>query len=207
MASFKIKGPDERTLERIIRKAVLDKADKAFSKLPDSDLNVIGRLFLGKMKTMISSGQNPIRGFGSPRFPEYKAVTSFKTAKKSKFESSTANKIKNRGYPYSVQKSFPDKKPRPVNLFLSGDFIKSLITLVVKKGGTDTKGKTILVDKRLRITFDKEESKQKELGHREGANGQLKRPIIPKGKEDFAAPLRKLLVDAYVQLIKKRIKD
>jgi hypothetical protein len=110
-----------------------------------SELDDLGFMIVEKMKELISRGISPITG---KRFPAYKDA-----------------------------KRYPAKqKPaRPVNLWLSGDFLDSLVARV--KG---TRKPTIT------IGFDSQESNRKESGHREGANGQLERPIIPEGSETFS---------------------
>lgn len=108
-----------------------------------------------------------------------------------KFLKSAAQKASQRGYPYDTKEYREGKKfPRPVNLFLTGEFLRSL-TFTVKK-----------VEKRAQITIGFFEAKQalKEKGHREGANGQARRPIIPRKSEGWAETIRldimKLLRDA-----------
>lgn len=108
-----------------------------------------------------------------------------------------------RGYPYSVQGQFPNKKPRPVNLFLSGDFLKSLKHYV--SGG----GKSRNI---LEIGFKDEDSVGevsavvKEDGHRTGANKQAKRPIIPQGNERFAQRIERTIQKILNQSLEKYLK-
>lgn len=64
------------------------------------------------------------------------------------------------------------KKPqRPVNLFLTGDMLEDL------QERSDAKT--------IEIGYFKSSEADKERGHREGANGQPKRPTIPEGTEEF----------------------
>lgn len=114
------------------------------SKLKPGSLKEIGDSLVKEMKTRIASGISPITG---KRFPSYKNP-----------------------------KKYPGKKkpPRPVNLKLTGDFLKSLVAKV------KTGKKPVIT-----ITFNDNESFDKEQGHREGANGQRIRPIIPQGQENF----------------------
>ena len=133
-----------------------------------------------EMKDMIAKGISPIKEKG--RFPEYKGVTKTRVAKsqaKTKGEKEAVKKAQKKAYPYSVQSKFPEKKPRPVNLELTGSMLSNLVFKLrhTLKGWMPEVG-----------YFD-EESVKKEQGHREGANGQPQRPTIPDQKEDerFAA--------------------
>lgn len=110
-----------------------------------------------------------------------------------------------RGYPYSVQGQFPNKRPRPVNLFLSGDFLKSLKRYV--SGGSRIGERQI-----LEIGFKDEDSVGevsavvKEDGHRTGANGQARRPIIPQGNERFAQRIERVIQKILGQSLEKYLK-
>lgn len=99
-------------------------------------------------------------------------------------------KINKKYYPFSVQSEFPSKKPRPVNLFLSGDFLSNLTYSIAAKGKK----------KLISIGFLDDLSAKKEQGHREGVNGQPSRPTIPKGTESFAQIIKldimKIMKDA-----------
>ena len=135
----------------------------------------LGEIILKLMRSLISKGLYPIKGKG--RFKAYKDL---------------------KKYPKKVRYKYPDKGDRPVNLWLSGDFIKSLDvdTFKFTKGGWGTK---------IRITGDK--NKKKESGHRDGVNGQPKRPIIPSGNEKFAKKIQvKILsfLDKQIGFIVKR---
>lgn len=87
-----------------------------------------------------------------------------------------------KGYPYTVQKKFPAKKPRPVNLFLSGKFLSRLAAFVL---GAEK-------DAKLQIGFTDFQAEQIEEGHRIGWLGQGKRPIIPQGNEKFAQRIQRV---------------
>lgn len=116
--------------------------------LKKSHLEEIGKDYIAEIKARIARGISPLYG---NRFPAYKNP-----------------------------KRYPGKrKPkRPVNLKLTGDFLKSLIVKVT------TGSRPILT-----ITFNKPKSFDKERGHREGANTQPKRPIIPNNRETFSRGL------------------
>lgn len=95
-------------------------------------------------------------------------------------------------YPaYKNARKYPGKrKPAsPVNLRLKGAFLRTLRFVSGKK----PKGFAI------NIGFSTELSTLKERGHREGANRQPKRPLIPRGRQNF----RKEILDKVRQLIRQ----
>jgi len=100
-----------------------------------------------KILSLISKGISPIEGNG--RFKSYKPSTK-----------------KRKRYPDTVKSDFPDKRRRPVNLELSGKFLRALKVF--------PKSLNIIT-----FGFFSEYGETLELGHREGANTQAKRPIIP----------------------------
>ena len=126
-----------------------------------------------KMLDLISKGISPIEGQG--RFPGYKNPKE--------------------GYPATVKTSFGSKRPRPVNLTLSGKFLRRLIAR--------PKGKFT-----VEIGFFDKYGKDLEQGHREGTNGQLKRPIIPQTGERFVNSIRlgmiKMIREAVQEFINAR---
>lgn len=171
----------------------------------------IGDKVVDEMIHMIKRGISPIEGKG--RFPEYKWATFRKALKKEQGRINRElrrNKQKlfvlrrmnqrqllvrqkeeaRRGlsgvtgrYPFTEEAIRAGKKPRPVNLTLHGDFLNALQARVTGAG----------VELGLEVGFfegwtdDKGvEAYTKEEGHREGANGQPRRPVIPIGTEDFA---------------------
>lgn len=78
---------------------------------------------------------------------------------------------------YKNPERYPGKrKPkRPVNLELTGEFLSAL-EFTVRSGKNPT----------ITIGFFDKENADKEKGHREGAGGQPKRPIIPNSSESFS---------------------
>lgn len=100
-----------------------------------------------------------------------------------------------RGYPYTVQKKYPNKKPRPVNLFLRGDFLGALKAFVA---GSE-------VDAKLSIGFEDFEMEQIEEGHRIGWLGQGKRPIIPQAGEKFAQRIQQVAEKILGQVIATKL--
>ncbi|MBK6381727.1 MAG: hypothetical protein IPF72_19525 [Chitinophagaceae bacterium] len=119
------------------------------------------------MRELIASGNSPIYGKG-------------------KFEK------------YKNPKRYPGKKKshEPVNLYLSGDFLKSLdYKLIPDKIGFKTK-----------VGYFEEDQLVKEQGHRKGTNKQPKRPTIPKGREKYVDSIRSAIVDIYQKRINKLLK-
>lgn len=108
--------------------------------------------------------------------------------------------IKGRGaFPkYKNPKKYPgDLKPHsPVNLFLSGKFLNSLKSQVYQRG----KGYAV------EIGYFTKLSAKKEQGHREGANGQPRRPTIPKldKRERFTDEIQNAARAIILDAIKKR---
>ncbi len=170
----------------------------------------IGKEVVLAMLQLISRGISPIEGAG--RFPAYKwaefrnnlkkergSVTkALRKNKKSLFVlrrknqrqllqlQKNANK-KQLGalsgkYPFTPEAIALGKKPRPVNLHLTGDFLNQLRSVVI-----GTAGKMGLEIGFFPGSRDANgvEASVKEQGHREGANGQPQRPIIPINTEDF----------------------
>ena len=140
--------------------------------IKNAQLNEVATIGVIEMKDRIQRGQSPIKGRG--RFPAYKNP-----------------------------KKYPGKrKPkRPVNLYLSGVFLKAL------RGIGYRVGQEIYV----RIGFSDSLNAEKERGHREGANGQPKRPIIPEGNETFTPrillKMKKAYKLAYKEALKRRKKE
>jgi hypothetical protein len=163
-------------------------------------LRDIGESIVTDMHKFISKGVSPIEGAG--RFPEYKTVSELKGARskgstlrklsrsvrsrgaknsaqlrRSILKNKRQLSIAKRGYPYSVQDEFKNKKPRPVNLFLSGDFLSQLTYQEFVSGASSF----------IKVGFFGGLSEKKEQGHRVGApyGKTPKRPIIPNGTEEF----------------------
>lgn len=86
--------------------------------------------------------------------------------------------ITGRRFPgYKKPSRYPgDQKPaRPVNLKLSGEFLDDMTT--DERSGSKPS---------ITLYYKGKDSDDKERGHREGANGQPKRPTIPQGRESFS---------------------
>lgn len=142
------------------------------NSIASTDQQEVGNATVLSMKALIAAGISPIEGKG--RFPAYKAAT---------------GRNRGKGYPFNVD-PFLNKKLRPVNLFLTGEFLDDLRCKVVGK--------------QMQIGFFKKKSELKELGHREGANGQPKRPVIPVGKEKLNASVLRKLLESLDKVLKRK---
>jgi hypothetical protein len=142
--------------------------DELAKGLTQAESTKIGKQTIDAMKRMIAIGLSPITGRG--RFPGYK------------------NKDK-----------YPGKrKPhRPVNLYLSGDFLNSL----------DSKNVRTSKGYQPSIGFRNEKSRKKEEGHRIGWNGQPERPVIPSAaqNETIAKTIEVSIIDQIKQILKDRV--
>lgn len=134
--------------------------------LSTRDLEAIGRVAIAEMKKRVARGLSPLeRG---ERFPAYKNP-----------------------------KRYPGKrKPRrPVNLYLTGQFLGSLaVQAFIGKAP------------RIRIYFTNERARLKERGHREGAGGQPKRPIMLQAGEQLSNGIRVKVGAAIKKAIEKAIR-
>ena len=140
------------------------------------DANAAAEEMLGEMKDLIAKGISPILGKG--RFPEY-----LHAGKKGK-------------YPANQKSKFPRKRQRPVNLFLSGDFLKAL--------------KHRVYEARFGFGFevgyfDRDEAK-KEQGHREGVKGQPERPTIPVKGEEWNQRIQRIIFKRFKEAIARYVK-
>jgi hypothetical protein len=157
------------------------------------------KIEVGEMKDLISKGVSPIARKG--RFDAYKwagaAAKIMKVARRLSGDrrakaKQKAESLKKSKYPYSVQKEFPNKRERPVNLYLSGAFLSDLVARPLVKG--------------VAIGFRSRLSELKEQGHREGVNGQPQRPIIPDKGEDFSPSVYRRIVSVVSSILKQRFK-
>lgn len=135
----------------------------SLKKLKKKQLLDISEIIIVQIKDSVRKGKSPIHP--GKRFEKYK------------------NPEK---YPGKL------KKKRPVNLHLSGDFLKNLKALA-----------RVGLAPRMTIGFFDKKSILKEKGHRERANGQPSRPIIPTRKEEFARFLRRKFLDSVVEYLNK----
>ncbi len=123
-----------------------------------------GNAAIREAKRLISKGISPIRGSGS--FPAYINPSKYPGKKK----------------PHS-----------PVNLFLTGQQLRSLIAKAVRRRKT------------WAFTFgylNSPKARKKESGHKDGVNGQPSRPTIPNPPGET---FHRRIVDAYIKEFRKRI--
>jgi hypothetical protein len=105
--------------------------------------------------------------------------------------------ITGRAFPkYKNPARYPGRrKPStPVNLRLSGAFL------------TDLTGKAFAKRREgvgIKVSYRTALSNKKEEGHRDGVNKQPKRPTIPEGNEEFAAPLLRFFFREMSAIIKR----
>lgn len=99
---------------------------------------------------------------------------------------------------YKNPKKYPGKKKpsRPVNLRLTGQFLQSLKYQIVEARNRIG----------LEIGFSNRLAALKELGHRNGANRQPKRPLIPRGKQRLREGINKKIRVLIRSIIDKRPK-
>lgn len=163
----------------------------------------IGESMIEVMKDQIAKGISPIDGWG--RFPAYKWVARAgqlmknrrllknKQARRSLRKS--AKLLKETKYPASVRKKFPNKRERPVNLFLSGNFLDAIEARASAVG--------------LFIGIYKQPYVKYEEGHRtggvSGVNDQPKRPIIPINRETFTRVIYRRLLDQVRKVLTRRL--
>lgn len=174
--------PINISMNGAVVKKLMGKIENATKFFTADDAAKMGDEVVITMKEMISKGISPIREVG--RFPAYKH-----------------QRVKGK-YPANQQKNYPDKKQRPVNLLLSGDFLNALSSRIIKSG---TKGKFPVEVGYLSGKRDGVSASTKEQGHREGVNGQPKRPTIPQGDEQFAAKIQKIIFGAYRESYKRYV--
>lgn len=163
----------------------------------------IGKTVVEEIKALIKRGISPIQSEG--KFAPYKAVGKVSQAKRLKLTGKKSKKArkdlikgaKQRGYPYTVQKQYPGKKISPVNLELSGSFLKDLTYKVSRAA------KSFVSE----VGYFDELSAKKEQGHREGANSQPKRPTIPTGGNEFteriSSKINKILLGRLRSILKR----
>lgn len=205
-----------RKLRVDLQKAITEASRQEFEKkLTPANLKRIGDKVIARMLQQISKGISPVAGFG--RFSEYKSRSNARDLRKQASNLSKAAKsatsaekkrqirsrqktlrtaaktIQRKGYPDSLGKKVlaqTGKKARPVNLKLYGDFLESLEAKV--------RGRIV------EIGYFKRSEELKELGHREGANGQAVRPTIPRGNEQFNAAIDAEILKAVDEVLNRR---
>lgn len=166
---FKI---DQRSVEKFKQSLT-----KLANPVDSRTASTVGKVVVRGMKNSISKGISPIRGPGiKARLPGYR---------------DSYVRVIRRG-----RGDFRGKRTRPVNLKLTGDFLKALMSRVIRVKGENVS----------QIKFRTREAELKELGHRKGTNNQRKRPIIPIRKEQMNATITLSIVKIYEALIQSIIK-
>lgn len=193
-------GIDLEKFRRDLKRESGEAANKALLKITPGDKIKVGEAVIDEIRTAVAKGISPIARKG--RFAAYKwaaasnairkVARSFKDKGRRKQARKIAEDTKKNKYPYSVMKDFPNKRERPVNLELSGAFLADLKAKPTPKGVT--------------IGFGTELSELKEQGHREGVNGQPRRPIIPEGDEDFSPSIYRRILSVVSSILKERFK-
>lgn len=125
-----------------------------------------GESIVSQMKGLIRIGVSPIQGKG--RFPRYKNPKRYPGKRKSK---------------------------RPVNLKLTGQFLRSLVSKAVSGTGGFA----------IQVEYNNALANKKEDGHRKGQNKQPKRPTIPQGNEKFSPSVLKGVIKIFEQRIQRII--
>lgn len=180
-----------------------EKLRKLRTPVDKNTAHAIGALVVKEMSDMIGKGISPIEGAG--RFPAYKAQTRVKVLNKlAKSASGRGDKAKakslrskskdaKKGYPYNT-KEFKEgkKRDRPVNLFLTGDMMRDLTYEPIERNGSWL----------TEIGYFTIDSILKEIGHRDGVNGQPKRPTLPQGQEGFAQRIQRILFRIYQERVR-----
>lgn len=144
-------------------------------RVPKRVLAEMGNTLREEMIDTIKRGVSPIEGDG--RFPAYKNPSR---------------------YPDKVRDLFPNKRRRPVNLRLSGRFWDALTYKITGDSRLQfgrRSGPSIEVGFYDRTNF------LKERGHREGANGQPRRPIIPARGEAFSRRIVRKVRDRLIRFL------
>jgi hypothetical protein len=137
-------------------------------------LTKVGTEVVKEMKADISKGKSPVRGFG--RFPGY------------------AKQRLGRGYPDGI----PGKRKRPVNLKLSGAFLRAL-KFKPKKGKFVRIG-MIGASKKIRDMF---------ATHNDGTHKHVpQRQFLPTGEKDqFTPRITRIVKNIYKRRIERLIFD
>lgn len=177
----------KKEIERSIKPKVED-------SIKQQDLVQVGVAACNRMVELISRGISPIEGKG--RFPAYKWAGKLNDIRKklgAKNSKKISRAIKATKYPYSAMDEYPNKRVRPVNLTLSGKFLEDLQPRVSGK--------------KLKIGYHDNLSSKKESGHREGVNGQPKRPTIPIGNEKLNASVYKEILNTLDSILRKKFRS
>lgn len=138
----------------------------------------VGKEIIESSRALIATGQSPVAGYG--RFENYSGAK----------QSIGGKKKANKGYPFNVQKQYPNKQVRPVNLELTGEMLDAL---EVKPTGTGP---------RVGI-FDSamsERARKHNLGDPD--HGIPERHFWPtRAGEKFTATIQRNIKDTYADIV------
>lgn len=159
--------------------------------IDDTTANAIGQTVVDGAKELIASGQSPVRGYG--RFEEYKAAGNSKRIKawakgsskeNAKAIRAQAKAVLESGYPYNVMKKYPDKKVRPVNLYLSGEML-AYYDYVVQ-------------DSSIFVGVQGDSHAVEIAGyHNDGTEKMAQRKLVPGDGEEWAVSIMRDIRDLY----------
>lgn len=151
------------------------------SPLSKPEWQTIGDNVVDKMLKLIASGVSTVRGSGLPT-----KMFAYKNPDKYPGKRSFINADGDR---------VTTKAKSTVNLHLTGNMLDALRADSFNNG--------------FLIEYKTNKADKKETGHRDGKNGQPRRPTIPFTElgEDFAASIRKIWDDAIRKRIKQIIKS
>jgi hypothetical protein len=157
-------------------KNVVDRLGGIKNVMTQQVATTVGKAVVAEMKDMISKGISPVEETG--RFPAYKHA-----GEKGK-------------YPDSVRHKYPEKRQRPVNLYLSGAMLDALTfrVLAARNGNAVEVG-----------YYDSDQAK-KEEGHAIGWNGQPKRPTIPGPGQQFAVRIQAVVIQEIKKALSQYVK-
>ncbi len=163
----------------------------------------IGGAVVKEVRNLTSKGINPVGRGG--RFPAYKGVAGINQVKKitrsltgsrrKRGRDILAKKRKNT-YPFSINKKFPNKKVRPVNIRLTGHQLRNYKFKII-----NVKNKF-----RIRLGYFNKFAALKEQGHADGVNGQPVRQTVPNKTQQFSSKITQIIIRVLLRNLEKNLK-
>jgi hypothetical protein len=163
----------------------------------------VGAKVINMMKEMIAIGLSPVRSYG--RFEAYAAQRSANEIKRFAVTQSKNNQgyyrklsrqtlKSSRLYPNSVKRKYPSKQTRPINLTLSGDYLKTL-----KHSASRENVKV----GHIGVSASSKHGKMFDA-HNEGGNQHVpQRKYLPNGPgEKFVVSIERVIKDIYTKALK-----
>ncbi len=134
----------------------------------------VGTAIVDEIKNFAAAGQSAVRGEG--RFEQYSGQSDPKK------------------YPNNVKGKYPGKKLRPVNLSLSGEYLKSL--------------KAVVKNNSIGISITGAKNLLKFQTHNEGTNPNVpERRILPSRQgESFAVSIERIYIDLMSKIVSDRLR-